>query len=161
MYVCVCMYVYDAWMRLKGVYECLGLVWWSKCSILEKLFKAKFHTLDTFEKSKFQNRPISSLKIIGLSHFFEIFGFVRNKLLVTVFYLQIKKNLWQSPQIALYLWYFTVVKTLHHNLHQMLLCTAPSSGMYLKLGQGKMTPPPPLCYADRQRQECRRMKNNC
>ena len=53
--VCVCLLGLDA---SKDVYECLGLVWWSKCCILEKLRKAKFHTLDTFETSRYQNRPI-------------------------------------------------------------------------------------------------------
>ena len=59
--VYVCLWCcYDVWMRLKGVYECLGLVWWSKCSILEKLRMAKFLTLDTFKISKYQNHPIKA-----------------------------------------------------------------------------------------------------
>ena len=55
--VCVCLWGLNA---SKGVYECLGLGWWSKCSILERLQKAKFHTHDTFETSKYQNRPIKA-----------------------------------------------------------------------------------------------------
>ena len=43
----------------EGVSECSGLVWCSKWSILGKLGKAKFYTLDTFEKSKYQNLPKS------------------------------------------------------------------------------------------------------
>ena len=42
----------------EGVSECSGLVWCSKCPILEKLGKAKFHAPDTFETSKYQNLPI-------------------------------------------------------------------------------------------------------
>ena len=42
----------------KGVYECLGFVWWNKCSILEKLQKANFQILGTFVSSKYQNRSI-------------------------------------------------------------------------------------------------------
>ena len=60
MYVCVYIYFYDAWMRLKGVYQCLRLVWRSKCFILEKLQKAKLQTLGTFETSKYQNRPMKA-----------------------------------------------------------------------------------------------------
>ena len=55
--VCVCLWGLNA---CKGVHECLGLGSWSKCSILEKLQKAKFHTHDTFETSKFQNRCIKA-----------------------------------------------------------------------------------------------------
>ena len=42
----------------EGVSECSGLVWCSKCSLLEKLRKAKFHTPDSFETSKYQNISI-------------------------------------------------------------------------------------------------------
>ena len=40
--------------------ECSGLVWCSKCSILEVLQKAKLHSPETFETSKYQNLPISA-----------------------------------------------------------------------------------------------------
>ena len=57
--VCVCLWGLDTCMDVyyMSVY-CLGLVLWSKCSILEKLWKSKFRTLDTCETSKYQNRPI-------------------------------------------------------------------------------------------------------
>ena len=55
--VCVCFWDFNA---SKGVYEWLRLGWWSKCSILEKLQKAKFHTHDTFETSNSQTRPIKA-----------------------------------------------------------------------------------------------------
>ena len=42
----------------EGVSECSGLVGCSNCSILEYLRKAKLHPPDTFETSKYQNRPI-------------------------------------------------------------------------------------------------------
>ena len=53
----------------KGVQECSGLLWCSKCSILEK-----FHTPDSFEASKYQNlynlhknnRSLYFLKLLGL-----------------------------------------------------------------------------------------------
>ena len=45
----------------KGVWECSGLVLCSKCSILEKLQEANFHTPDSFETSKYQNLPIWAL----------------------------------------------------------------------------------------------------
>ena len=50
------------WTRVRfgaseGVSECSGHVLYSKCSLLEKLWKSKFHSLDTFETSKYQNRP--------------------------------------------------------------------------------------------------------
>ena len=53
------------WTRVRfgaseGVSECSGLVLYSKCSLLEKLWKSKFHSLDTFETSKYQNRPIKA-----------------------------------------------------------------------------------------------------
>ena len=55
------------------------------CFILEKLRKAKFHTLDTFETSKYQNLPIYKLStnhsVITL---FEIFGSVSRNLQSTV-----------------------------------------------------------------------------
>ena len=43
-----------------------GLVWCSHCFIMERLQKAKLHKPDTFETSKYQNLPISSLKNILL-----------------------------------------------------------------------------------------------
>ena len=42
----------------EGASECSGLVWCSKCSILEMLEKAKLHVPDTFETSKYQNLPV-------------------------------------------------------------------------------------------------------
>ena len=53
--VCVCLWGLDV---RKGVLECSGLVWCSKCSILEMLQNAKLHLPETFERSKYQNLPI-------------------------------------------------------------------------------------------------------
>ena len=59
----------------RGVYEFFGLVWWSKRSILEKLRKAKFYTLEHFWNIKIPRPPYkSSLKIIGLLHFLKFLG---------------------------------------------------------------------------------------
>ena len=46
--------VYDAWMRLAGVYECLGLV--GQMLYIGKALKGKIPL--TFETSKYQRRPI-------------------------------------------------------------------------------------------------------
>ena len=53
--VYVCLWGLDTY---KGVLECSGLVWCSKCSILEMLENAKLHAPDTIETSKYQNLPI-------------------------------------------------------------------------------------------------------
>ena len=52
---------------------------------IEKLQKAKFHTLDTFETSKYQTALYKLLKNHWVIALFGIFGSVRNKLLVIVF----------------------------------------------------------------------------
>ena len=48
--------VYDAWMRLEGVYECLGLV--GQMLYIGKALKGKIPLTCTFETSKYQSRPI-------------------------------------------------------------------------------------------------------
>ena len=65
-----CLWTCVSFGASEGVSESSGQVWYSKCSELEKLRKAKFHTLDTFEISKHQNRPIQApWKSLGYSTF--------------------------------------------------------------------------------------------
>ena len=71
-----CVYSCGLWMRLRVytvfVFECAALLWCSKCSIFEKLRKAKFTHLALF---KYQNSKTATTALI------EIFWSVRKKLL--------------------------------------------------------------------------------